>query len=808
MKTVLLLMVLVFCVAGACLAEPVQPSKTCPGLFVFQGKDAVKLIGYDYYDLFASPKVPAGLDWRRGEKAYYEEFLDMLAENGCNFTRVFAISPWSNDRFPWRRISGPGDLIKQTVDHPEGERYALLDLSRWDGVYWQRVRRTLEYASKLGIIFEICLVDECGLESGPGDRRWPLHPFNPENNLTGTLGATMSEGGHKDGLPQAYDLENKALVGMYEKYLAKWVQETRGLDNVIFELGNESTSGIAFQQWMARKLRELGCEFPIAANVFVDEEQVYNLPEVDLIATHGRKTPDEVRKWAADWRTRFPGKALMLDSDGWYDSEETWPNTIAAAQTALDLDCHFNHKARGRQQVGPNGELFIQLMKGLRPDAVALGLFLEEMPTALPPGVREHQFKLAQPVPATGGGLFAHELNGDGKLDLVITSEGHVGAYDHSGKLLWVKEIPLYLFEYTHHPSAVAGDLDGDGQQEVAVLTTAKELVVLDGRTGELEKTLKGLGEPIAFAVANLRGLGDQYLILQYDLTHLRAVKAEDGSTLWETNEYRAIEHSPLRQADLDGDGLDEVAGATLIDHDGKRMHEWELETRHESMDSIVIADVIPGGPLEVAMAEQRGANSRTVLMNHEEILWCQLNPWNWEDPDKLAIGDFDPGRPGLEVFNRSSGGDGVAPRGREEPYRYEEAPWVFDSAGQLLARYYINDSKPAWWTGHGIEEISRIDWDGDERDELAAQERHKSGAGAILDALTGRFEVIFPARSVRLYAVDFEGDSREEVIILDEAGVVRILSNANLNPHPVKPSPWTRSEYRRQKQNWNYYSP
>ena len=124
--------------------------------------------------------------------------------------------------------------------------------------------------------------------------------------------------------------------------------------------------------------------------------------------------------------------------------------------------------------------------------------------------------------------------------------------------------------------------------------------------------------------------------------------------------------------------------------------------------------------------------------MNPERIVFRALNPWNWEDPDKLAVGDFDPSRPGLEIFNRSSGGDGVCPRGREEPYVEEEGPWVLDATGQLLAKYYINDYKPPWWTGHGIEEICRIDWDGDAADELVAKERHKNGAGAIVDAMTG----------------------------------------------------------------------
>ncbi|MCC6695572.1 MAG: hypothetical protein IT365_08075 [Candidatus Hydrogenedentes bacterium] len=424
------------------------------------------------------------------------------------------------------------------------------------------------------------------------------------------------------------------------------------------------------------------------------------------------------------------------------------------------------------------------------------------------PATRE--FALAQPFPADAvlGGIFVHDLDKDGHMDFVVSSEGHVGAYRHDGESLWVWKGNIRLFEYSHHPSVIAGNLDGGNDEEVAFLLEDFTLQVLNAANGEAKYQLNNLGRPVAIGVANLRGLGDQDIVLQYDLTHLRAIQGEDGKTLWETHDYKSIEHSPFRQADLDGDGLDEIAGAALIDHGGKLMHEWVLDGRHESMDSIVIADIEPGGPLEVALAEQRGANSHTDVVNCERILWRTLNPWNWEDPDKLVAGDFDPERPGLEVFNRSSGGDGVAPRGEEEPFVEEEAPWVLDAHGELIMKYYVNDKKPEWWTGHGLEEIFRIDWDGDAKDELAGKERHKVGAGAIVDAITGEFLFVFRVNAVRFYVADIEEDSREEVIVLDESGLIKVFANAAPNPHAPKPSPWKRSEYRRQKQNWNYYSP
>ncbi len=438
---------------------------------------------------------------------------------------------------------------------------------------------------------------------------------------------------------------------------------------------------------------------------------------------------------------------------------------------------------------------------------VASGAAAAATPLEMQPA---REFPLAQPLSAETplGGFFVHDLDSDGRMDFVVSSEGHVGAYSNSGEKMWVWEGDIQLFDFAHHPSVIAGNLNGGDDDEVAFLLKDDSILVLSAATGEPRRRLEDLAKPVAIGIANLRGLGDQDIVLQYDLTHLRAIQGEDGQTIWETDQYKAIEHSPFRQADLDGDGLDEFAGAALIDHDGTLMHDWVLDGRHEWMDSMVIADVVPGGPLEIVLAEQRGANSHTDVVNSERIVWRTLNPWDWEDPDKLVAGDFDPDRPGLEIFNRSSGGDGVVPRGEEEPFRNEQGPWVLDANGDLITKYYLNDNKPERWTGHGIEEIFRIDWDGGPKDYLAAKERHEVGAAAIIDAISGEFLVIFPVEAVRLYVADIEGDSREEVIVLDKSGAVKIFTNAEPNPYPPKPSLWEQSWYRRQKQNWNYYSP
>ena len=419
-------------------------------------------------------------------------------------------------------------------------------------------------------------------------------------------------------------------------------------------------------------------------------------------------------------------------------------------------------------------------------------------------------FKLKQQLPTDyqAGGIFVHDLDGDGLMDFVVTTTTSVGAYDHSGRSLWVVKPGIQSCKYQlpglFHPGAIAGDLDGDRKQEVAWLVDCKQLLIVDGTTGKAKKRLS-VANAQAVAVANLRGAGDRDAVLQISQRELRGIRLDTGAVLWTTKAYIGIEHSMARLADLDGDGRDEVAGLSLIDHDGKQMNRWDLRrdlnTSIWSVDSLVIADIVPGGPLEIALAEQ-GGNNEAIVVNAQKIVYHSSNPANpcckvagecrEKDPDKVAVGDFDTKRPGLEVFCRSACG---------------RAPWAFAADGKLIASWVVDKTKPTGWHQDGIEQVVAADWDGDERQELVLTERHTAGRAAVVNALTGKFIATFAGNAARVYAADISGDYREEIITIDTSGEVRVFWNPANNSR-TRDRYWKRQHYRRQKQNWNYYSP
>jgi len=110
----------------------------------------------------------------------------------------------------------------------------------------------------------------------------------------------------------------------------------------------------------------LKCPFVIAVNTFKEKDKCHAIPEVDMIADHGGKGPQEVDQLLAEW-SHF-GKVIMVDTDGWRSSEEKFEKSLQVAQHALDLDLHFNHKARSQKPCGDSGKRYIELMAEIRHD--------------------------------------------------------------------------------------------------------------------------------------------------------------------------------------------------------------------------------------------------------------------------------------------------------------------------------------------------------------------------------------------------------------------------------------------------------
>ncbi|MEO0769086.1 MAG: hypothetical protein AAFY72_06575 [Cyanobacteria bacterium J06649_4] len=448
---------------------------------------------------------------------------------------------------------------------------------------------------------------------------------------------------------------------------------------------------------------------------------------------------------------------------------------------------------------------------------------LEDIPTA---SFDIQTIPIELPGETTGkGGIIAADITGDEQRELLVTHPQFIAAYDLSNGQLWKRTSDIWLSQQSeskvlpgrHGPGIQAGYVDQDGKQEVFYIIEGNVLEILSGETGELKYLVQLPSVEASFdqwehgILANFSGDGDQQILLQasrrtdrenyvrdsvqaaFNLKDLIESGAE-ATPLWINEDFISLSHGPAVAVDINEDGKDEVVGVTILSAEGEILFSADIEnTSFPHIDSIGIEDIVPERPgLELVIPEESG-RKRVILFDEMGEIWRDRHRERTRDADgdKVAVGDFDPNEPGLEMWFRGSESEHLT---------------VMSAAGDVIASYAFSNRQPEDWTNKGLEVIYRIQWSGAPTTYIAAKERHEAGDVGIFNAMTGQLIIRIPAATERLYVADLLGDWREELIVLEKEQI-QIITNTAPNPNPDQISLWENPLYRRQKMTWNYYS-
>jgi rhamnogalacturonan endolyase len=306
----------------------------------------------------------------------------------------------------------------------------------------------------------------------------------------------------------------------------------------------------------------------------------------------------------------------------------------------------------------PAGALFYSVRPVVAGPAAARDVPVTVDPQARP--AREHWQTIKLDGKSTAQKVAIADLDGDGRYDFVVKTPGEnvdpyinywkrspdtfkLDAFDADGRHLWRYDLGWSIEQGIWYSPFVAYDLDGDGRAEVAVKTGEGDprepdgrvhsgpewLTILDGRTGkpvarvawpdrqpfyDFHKESREHGYNYAsrnqLGVAFLDGVHPHLVVERgtYSLQFLSAYRLESGGLRefwrWDNTklgrEYRGQGAHGMHAADVDSDGREEViVGSLVLDDDGKPL--W------------------------------------TTGMGH---------------PDHAYVGDLDPSRPGLEIYN------------------------------------------------------------------------------------------------------------------------------------------------------------
>jgi hypothetical protein len=196
---------------------PVRLLPENPHYFEYKGNPLVLITSAEHYGALLNQAFD------------YEKYLETLARDGMNYTRIFAGTyaelPGESFGIQHNTLAPqPADFLTPWDFTPDGSGRKTYDLNRWNETYFARLHRLMEKAAELDIIVEFTF-----FTSIYRDEHWDISPENPQNN---NIDQSITR-------QQAHTPDNGPLMQYQEKLVRKLVNELNRYDNFFFEIQNE-----------------------------------------------------------------------------------------------------------------------------------------------------------------------------------------------------------------------------------------------------------------------------------------------------------------------------------------------------------------------------------------------------------------------------------------------------------------------------------------------------------------------------------------------------------------------------------------
>jgi hypothetical protein len=272
----------------------------------------------------------------------YEQYLDFMQSFGHNFMRM-----WRWEHAQWMQFVPSTTLIRykpmaylRTGPGTAIDGKPKFDLTQFNQSYFDRLRRRVIAAGERGIhvsvmFFQGFSVEQKGTKGVDPEKGnpWDSHPYNRKNNINGISG-DLNRDGQGD---ETHTLKNKTILKFQEAYVQKVVDTLNDLDNVLWEISNESHTGsIKWHYHMTRFIKEYENSKPKQHPVGMTGSPITNPPlfasPADWISPKGRgylNAPpdregqkviivdnDHINPWNSNpewvWKNLFRGNHFIL----------------------------------------------------------------------------------------------------------------------------------------------------------------------------------------------------------------------------------------------------------------------------------------------------------------------------------------------------------------------------------------------------------------------------------------------------------------------------------------------------------------
>jgi hypothetical protein len=228
-------------VRGGSAKGPLKVCKTNPRYFTDGSGKAIYLTGsncgWEMQDDAWGGYSAQGTHVKFG----FEKFLNLLASHNLNYVRFWIVENTRSDKgqvdmlatpMPFMR-TGPGNAL-------DGK--PRFDLTKYNPEFFDRLRSRVSALGTRGVYVGIMLfegfssVHDAGTGPNPHANPWRGHPYNVENNVNHVNADANGDG---RGL-EFHTMALPAINALQKTYVRKIIDTVNDLDNVLFEIANES----------------------------------------------------------------------------------------------------------------------------------------------------------------------------------------------------------------------------------------------------------------------------------------------------------------------------------------------------------------------------------------------------------------------------------------------------------------------------------------------------------------------------------------------------------------------------------------
>lgn len=237
----------------------------------------------------------------------YDGYLDFLQQHGHNFFRL-----WRSEQANWLSQK-QGDFWAEPMPYRRTGPGAALDgrprfdLREFDPAYFTRLRTRVEQAAGRGIFVSVMLFNGWCVEA-KGEARenpWRGHPFHRANNVNGIDG---DPDGDERGI-ETHRLGSAPVLALQEAYVRRVVETLNDLDNVLYEVSNESSAGsMPWQVHWTEFIRRVESTLPRRHPVGITVERP-------------GESNDAVFGSGADWVSPFRTHHRPLEPQAWHGEQ-------------------------------------------------------------------------------------------------------------------------------------------------------------------------------------------------------------------------------------------------------------------------------------------------------------------------------------------------------------------------------------------------------------------------------------------------------------------------------------------------------